>query len=158
VVLTGRRITPRSWSDTRISFSIPDDGASGFVRVRCVEGLPSDKVPFTVNRPLPAGQFAPYGLRMDDTGLLGSAFLAETDGSCLYGVSGFETLSTYELQDARPHVFRSRVYLNQRVADLRLAGGFLFCAGDYGLLVVRQPARHLPADHLRQQHDGRGHA
>jgi len=137
VVLTGRRITPRSWSDTRITFSIPDDGASGFVRVRPVDGLPSNKVPFTVGRRLPAGQVAPYGLRLDDTGLPGAAFLAETDGSYLYGVSGFETLSAYALQRTRPHVFRNRIYLNQRVADLRLAGGFLFCAGDHGLVVYR---------------------
>lgn len=137
VILTGRRITPRLWSDQSVVFSIPDDGASGFVRVRPVDGAASDKIPFTVNRRLPAGQVAPYGLRIDDTGLPGAAFLVETDGAYLYGVSGFETLCTYALLGTRPHAFRSRFYLNQRVAALRLAGGFLFCAGDHGLLVYR---------------------
>lgn len=137
VVLTGRRIEASSWSESEIHFSVPADGASGFVYVRTAGGARSDEVPFTVERPLPTGQIAPYGLALEETGLLGAAFLVETDGSFLYGVSGFETLCTYELRAAQPHVFRSRIYLNQRVADLRVQGGYLFCVGDQGLLIYR---------------------
>ncbi len=137
VVLTGLRVTPTSWSETNVSFVVPDDGASGFVHIRTVSGERSEAVSFTVERPLPAGQIAPYGLTLEETGLLGAAFLVETDGSYLYGISGFETVSTYELRDTQPHVLRSRIYLNQRVGDLRMQGGYLFCAGDHGLLVYR---------------------
>ncbi|MBI2924370.1 MAG: hypothetical protein HYY24_01565 [Verrucomicrobia bacterium] len=137
VVVTGLRVAPAAWSDTSITLVLPEDGASGFVAVRTAGGLLSNKVPFTVDRPLPAGQFAPHGLALEDTGLLGSAFLAETDGAFLYGVCGFETLSTHELRDSQPHALRSRIYLNQRVGDIRLHGGYLFCAGDHGLLVYR---------------------
>lgn len=137
VVLTGRRIAALAWSDTQVRFNVPDDAVSGFVYVRAANGARSGAVPFSVDRPLPAGQIAPYGLVLEETGLPGPAFLVETDGSFLYGVSGFETLVTYELRDTQPHVFRSRLYLNQRVADLRLRDGFLFCVGDHGLLIYR---------------------
>jgi hypothetical protein len=137
VVLTGLRITPQSWSDTRIRFVVPEDAASGFLRVRPAQGPPSESILFTVERSLPPGQVAPYGLQLEDTGLPGAALLVETDGAFLYGITGFETLSTYELQDHQPHRFRSRAWLNQRVADLRIREGFLFCVGDHGLLVFR---------------------
>jgi hypothetical protein len=137
VVLTGRRVEPAFWSDAQIRFAVPEDGASGFVYVRTAGGARSGEVPFTVDRPLPDGQIAPYGLVLEETGLPGPAFLVETDGSFLYGISGFETLCTYELRGAQPHLFRSRSYLKQRVADLRVQGGHLFCAGDHGLLIYR---------------------
>lgn len=137
VVLTGRRIQPHSWTDTQITFTVPDDGASGFLAVRTAGGARSAAIPFTVERPLPDGQIAPYGLTLEKTGLPGAAFLVETDGSYLYGISGFETLGTYKLRDTQPHQFLGRVYLNQRVADLRVQGGYLFCVGDHGLLVYR---------------------
>jgi len=137
VVLTGLRIGASSWSDTAISFTVPEDGASGLAYVRTAAGATSSSVPFIVDRPLPPGQIGPYGLALEETGLLGAALLVETDGSHLYGVSGFETLCTYALQDAQPHALRSRVHLDQRVADLRVAGGHLFCVGDHGLLIYR---------------------
>lgn len=137
VILTGRRIPPESWSETHLSFIVPEDAASGFLRVRPAEGPPSADLPFTVRRTLPAGQIAPYGLQLDDTGLPGAAFLVETDGTCLYGISGFETLCTYALEANEPHRFCSRVHLNQRVADLRVRADHLFCVGDHGLLVYR---------------------
>ncbi len=137
VVLTGRRIAPRLWSDAYVAFSIPDDGASGWLLVRHADGASSETMPFTVSRDLPAGQIAPYGLQMKDTGLPGAAFLVETDGSHLYGVSGFETLSTYRIEESRPHRFCSRIFLNQRIADLRVRDGYLFCVGDHGLIIYR---------------------
>ena len=137
IVVTGRRVVPVTWSDTEAAFVVPDDGASGSVSVRTADGVRSVAVPFAVERPLPDGQIAPHGLVIEDTGLPGAAFLVETDGTCLFGISGFETLCTYELRDRQPHVFRGRAYLNQRVADLRVAGGYLFCVGDHGLLVYR---------------------
>lgn len=137
VVLTGRRVEPVAWSDTEVAFVVPEDGVSGGVRLRSADGESSDPIGFTVERPLPAGQVASHGLRLEDTGLPGAAFLVETDGTCLFGVSGFETLCTYELRDNGPHVFRGRTHLNQRVADLRVRGGYLFCLGDHGLIVYR---------------------
>jgi hypothetical protein len=137
IVLTGLRVAASAWSETNVSFVVPEDGASGFVRIRAASGEPSADVPFTVERPLPAGQIAPYGLALEETGLPGSALLVETDGACLYGISGFETLSVYALRGSQPHTLRSRVQLNQRVGDLRIRDGFLFCAGDHGLLVYR---------------------
>ena len=137
VVLTGLRIAPTSWSETSVTFVLPEDGASGFVGVRTAGGARSDVLAFTVERPLPEGQIMPYGLTVEETGLLGSAFLVETDGAYLYGISGFETLCTYELRDTQPHVLRARAHLNQRVAALAVQGGYLFCAGDHGLLVYR---------------------
>lgn len=137
VQLTGLRVLPAAWSDTFIRFVLPADCASGVLVVRTAKDEFSDPVPFTVERPLPAGQFLPCGFALADTGLPGAAFLAETDGAFLYGVSGFETLAVHEFHEDRPHSLRSRLYLNQRVGDLRLHGGYLFCAGDHGLLVYR---------------------
>ena len=137
VAVGGRRITPRFWSDARITFTVPEDAVTGGVRVRDASGARSAAVSFAVNRTLPAGQIAPYGLVIEETGLLGSAFLVETDGTCLYGICGFETLDTYELHATRAHALRSRVVLNRRVADLRVRGGYLFCVGDHGLVVFR---------------------
>lgn len=137
VVLTGRRITPRLWSDSSVAFSVPDDAASGWVLVRHADGSLSETIPFTVRRELPAGQIAPCGLQIEDTGLPGPAFLVETDGSYLYGVSGFETLSTFKIEESKPHTLCSRILLNQRAADLRVRNGYLFCVGDHGLIVYR---------------------
>jgi hypothetical protein len=137
VVLAGRRVVPLTWSDKEAAFVVPEDGASGGLCLRTVAGARSGARAFTVNRPLPAGQIAPHGLGLEDTGLPGPAFLVETDGTCLFGITGFETLSTYELRERQPHGFCGRTYLNQRVADLRVRGGYLFCVGDHGLLVFR---------------------
>lgn len=136
-VLTGRRLVPRAWTDTTVVVEVPDDGASGQVYVRRADGARSNPVAFTAERSLPAGQIAPHGLMLEETGLPGAAFLVETDGTCLNGISGFETLCTYELRESGPHAFRGRTYLNQRVADLRVRDGYLFAAGDHGLLVYR---------------------
>lgn len=137
VVLTGLRVAPTDWSDTEITFVVPDDGVSGPLYFRTADGTQTEAGRFTVERLLPAGQIAPYGMVLEETGLPGPAFLVETDGASLYGVSGFETLSTYQLRAAGPHAFRSRLYLNQRVADLRVQDGYLFCVGDHGLLIWR---------------------
>ncbi len=137
VVVTGRRVAPTAWSDTEVTLLIPDDAVSGDLHLRTHEGAYSPGTPFTVTRPLPSGQIPPHGLVLEDTGLPGAAFLVDTDGTCLFGITGFETLCTYELRDSQPHVLRGRTYLNQRVADLRVRDGFLFCAGDHGLMVFR---------------------
>ena len=137
VVLTGRRVTPKAWSDTQAAFIVPEDGVSGYVAVRTADGARSDEAPFKVERDLPDGQIASQGFLLEDSGLPGFAFLVETDGIGMFGVSGFETLSTYELRDQRPHVLRNRLYLNQRIADLRVRDGHLFCVGDHGLVIYR---------------------
>ncbi len=137
VVLAGLRIAPDFWSETAIIFTVPWDGASGLLRVRDARGTASDCVGFAVERAAAPGQYGPDGLAILDTGLPGAAFLVETDGSFLYGVSGFETLWTYELRPHGPHEFRGRIYLPQRVGDLRVRAGYLFCAGDHGLLIYR---------------------
>ncbi|MBE7503839.1 MAG: hypothetical protein HS113_26845 [Verrucomicrobiales bacterium] len=105
--------------------------------MRRADGARLEPVAFTVERRLPAGQIAPHGLVLEATGLPGAAFLVETDGTCLFGITGFETLCTYELRPSGPHVFRGRAHLRQRVADLRVRDGYLFCVGDHGLLVFR---------------------
>ncbi len=137
VVLAGLRVEPDAWSDAAITFTVPDDGASGALRVRLPDGTESGEIPFSMARALPAGQSAPVGLHIADMGLPGAAFLVETDGSHLYGVSGFETLVVYELRDTGPHAFLGRFHLHQRVADLRVHDGHLFCVGDHGLTVYR---------------------
>lgn len=137
VVLTGLRVSPAGWSDTEITFVVPDDGASGAVYLRTAEGARLEAGSFTVERVLPAGQIAPYGMVLEEAGLPGAAFLVETDGENLYGVSGFEALSTYQLRSSGPLAFRSRLYLNQRVADLRVRDGYLFCVSDHGSLIWR---------------------
>lgn len=137
VVLSGLRVEPYKWGDSEIVLKTPADAASGSLVVRRPDGARSVPVPFVVERALPPGQFAPYGLVLEQTGLLGAAFLVETDGQCLYGVSGFETLCVYEIKGTGPHERRSRFYLNQRVAKLRVRGGYLFVAGDHGLSVYR---------------------
>jgi hypothetical protein len=136
-LLGGLRVDAELWSDDRVQFQVPEEAASGGVRLRTVEGRLSNAVPLRVRRPLPAGQFAPFGFECEDTGLLGAAFLVETDGDCLYGVCGLDTLVTCRLAARGPHRFCSRQYLNQRVGDLRLAAGYLFCAGDHGLRIYR---------------------
>jgi hypothetical protein len=135
--LTGRRVTPKAWSDPQAAFTVPEDSVSGYMAVRTADGARSDEAPFKVERALPDGQIASQGFMLEDSGLPGFAFLVETDGIGMFGVSGFETLSTYELRDRRPHVLRNRLYLNQRIADLRVRDGHLFCVGDHGLVIYR---------------------
>lgn len=137
VVLTGIKIEADSWSDTEIAITIPDDGATGFIYVRDSSLVKSNSVTFTVERTLPSGQFEPYGFQIEDIGLPGAAFLVETDGSYFYGVSGFEALCTYEILGDGSHNLCSRIYLSQRVGDLKIYGDYLFLTGDHGLIVYR---------------------
>lgn len=137
VVLTGLKIEADSWSNTEIIFTVPDNGASGFIYVRDSNKVKSNSVSFTVDRDLPAGQFEPYGFQMEDIGLTGPAFLVETDGSYFYGISGFETLCTYEILGDGSHNLYSRIYLDQRVGDIKIHGDYLFLSGDHGLIVYR---------------------
>jgi hypothetical protein len=137
VVLTGLKIDADSWSDTEIVITIPDDGASGFIYVRDSTQVKSNSVTFIVERTLPNRQFEPYGFQMEDIGLTGPAFLVETDGSYFYGVSGFETLCTYEILGDGSHSFCSRIYLDQRIGDIKIYGNYLFLSGDHGLIVYR---------------------
>jgi len=137
VVLTGLQIEPNSWSPERVTFRVPEDGASGSVRIRHPENGLSNEADFTVERSLPDGQFEPFGLQLMETGMSGAAFLVEMDGSFLYGITGFETLSTYKIHEDAPYELCSRTYLKQRVGDIRLHKGFLFCVGDHGLLIYR---------------------
>jgi len=137
IVLSGLRIAPVSWSDTEVIFTVPAEGCSGLLYLREAGNTPSNKVRFAVERELPDGQFGPGNLCLKDTGLLGAAFLIETDGSYFYGISGFETLNTYRLREGTRPELCSRIYLPQRVGDIRVHGGYLFCAGDHGLSVYR---------------------
>lgn len=137
VVVAGLRITPASWSGAEVTWTVPVEGCSGLLYLRETGGAVSNKLRFTVKRDLPAGQFEPENLELIDTGLTGAAFLIETDGSFFYGISGFETLNTYQIRvDDRPEL-RSRIYLPHRVGDIRVHDGHLFCAGDHGLSVYR---------------------
>lgn len=137
VLLSGLRITPEDWAEQAIAFRVPADGVTGPLQVRSAAGTVSEAASLTVDHPLAPDQFAPMGLAIADTGLPGAAFLVETDGTHLYGVTGFETLVTYALREDGPHALRSRFYLNQRVGDIRVRGGYLYCVGDHGLLVFR---------------------
>ncbi|MBM4089825.1 MAG: hypothetical protein FJ276_10410 [Planctomycetes bacterium] len=137
VLVSGVRTTVDRWSDRQILFHVAEHHVSGPVRVRTADALVSGSRSLTVDHVLPPGQFAPAGLALEDTGLPGAAFLVQTDGAFLYGISGFETLTTHALRPRGPHALRSRFYLNQRVTALRLHGGYLFCAGDHGLIVLR---------------------
>ncbi|MCX8035715.1 MAG: IPT/TIG domain-containing protein [Candidatus Sumerlaeia bacterium] len=137
VVLSGLRVTATAWSATQITFVVPTDGCSGRLAVRQSGGAISNSVWFVVKRTLPAGQIEPANLRLADTGLPGAAFLIETDGAYFYGISGFETLSTFRIRASGRPELRSRMYLPQRVGDLRLNNGYLFCSGDHGLSVFR---------------------
>ena len=137
VILTGLKIQADTWSPTIIVFTVPDNGASGSIYVRDSTNAKSNSVPFTVDRVLPEGQFKPYGFQFEDVGLLGSTFLIETDGSYFYGISGFETLCTYEILGDGSHQLCSRLYLSQRVGDIKIFDGYLFIAGDHGLAVYR---------------------
>lgn len=137
VVITGLRIEATSWSDTSITVMIPSDAASGFLYIRDTNDISSNAVDFTVDRHLDTGFFEPANLYIADTGASGAAFLVETDGEYLYGITGFETLSTYKIHDQMPYELCSRVYLPQRVGDIRLHDGYLFCVGDHGLSIFR---------------------
>lgn len=132
VLVTGLRMAASEWSDTEVRFVVPADAASGFLHLRSADGARSSPAQFTVKRKLPAGQMAPYGLALQETVLPGAAFLVETDGVCMYRISGFETLCVHRIHDASPHSRVLRTYLNQRVADLRVRGEYLFCVGDHG--------------------------
>ena len=135
VILTGLQIEPSSWSDTTITFVIPEDAATGFIYIRDAEDAISNKVEFSILRKLDEGQLAPHNLEISDTGMLGAAFLVESDGEYLYGITGFETLSTYEIRNSEQYRLCSRIYLSQRVGDIRLCNGYLFCSGDHGLII-----------------------
>jgi len=135
VVLSGLNIAPDSWSEKKISFTVPADGYSGPLYIRDDSFKKSNKTAFTVLRKLPDEQYEPYNAELVDTGLLGPAFLVETDGDYLYCLSGFETLSTYRIVEQGPHEFCGRIYLPQRVGELKVLDGYLYCAGDHGLYI-----------------------
>jgi len=137
VVLSGLKIEADSWTDTEITFFIPDNAASGSIYIRDSNDEKSNSVSFSVDRILPEGQFEPYGFQLDDTGLLGAALLVETDGSYFYGITGFETLCTYEILEDGTHSICSRIYLPQRVGDIKIYNGYLFLPGDHGLIIYR---------------------
>lgn len=137
VALSGLRIEPSLWSPGRVRFVLPLAGVSGPLVVSTRHGDRSEPARLTVSRSLPAGQYAPEGLDLVDTGLLGAATLVATDGECLYGVVGFETLVTHLMTDEGPYRLLSMVHLPQRVGDIRVTGGHLYCAGDHGLRVYR---------------------
>lgn len=137
VILTGLKIEADSWSDTEIVFTVPDDSSSGFIYVRDSNLIRSNSVSISIDRALPSGQFEPYGFQPEDIGLLGAAFLVETDGSYFYGISGFETLCTYEILGNGLYNLCSRIYLPQRVGDIKIYDDYLFLPGDHGLLVYR---------------------
>ncbi len=137
VVLSGLKIQADSWSDTEIVFTVTDNGASGNIYIRDSNDVKSNSVTFTVDRILPEGQFEPFGFQMEDIGFLGAAFLVETDGSFFYGISGFETLCTYEILSNGSHNLCSRIYLSQRVGDIKIFNSYLFLTGDHGLIVYR---------------------
>ncbi len=137
VVLTGLKIPADSWSNTEIEFTVPENGASGPLYVRDSMNGKSNSVLLTVERILPTGQFEPYGFQLEDVGLAGAAFLVETDGSYFYGVTGFETLCTYEILGNGSYDLCSRIYLPQRVGDIKIFNGYLFISGDHGLVVYR---------------------
>lgn len=126
-----------TWSDTQVVITTPASGASGFLYVRDATNAQSNRVSISVKRTMPAGQFEPYGFQMTDVGLLGAAYLVETDGSFFYGITGFETLCTYKIDANGSHVICNRMYLPQRVGDLKLWNGYLFITGDHGLVVYR---------------------
>lgn len=137
VILTGVKIEADSWSDIEIVLTIPDKGASGFIYVRDSNEVKSNSISFSVDRTLPNGQYEPYGFQLEDIGLPGAAFLVETDGSYFYGVSGFEALCTYEILGDGSYNFCSRIYLPQRISDLKIYNDYLFLSGDHGLIVYR---------------------
>lgn len=137
VILTGLKIIADSWSDTTIVFTIPENSASGFLYVRDTANEKSNSVLFSINRILPPGQFEPYNFQLEDVGLAGAAFLVETDGSYLYGVTGFETLCTYEILGDGSYNLCSRIYLPQRVGDIKIFNDYLFISGDHGLVIYR---------------------
>jgi hypothetical protein len=137
VVLTGLRIDAAYWSDSTITFLVPEDGASGPVYIRNGSNGKSNNAAFTVERNLPGGQFEPDGFDLVDVGLPGAAFLVETDGEYLYGVSGFERLVTYRIREGEPYEQCGCVYLPQRIGDLRILNGCLYVAGDHGLRIYR---------------------
>jgi len=137
VIITGAQVEPTSWSDTEIIFNVPDYAATGFLYIRDSTNASSNSVDFTILRSLEYGYFEPYNLTISKTGLPGAAFLVETDGEYLYGLTGFETLCTYEIHDDQPYELCNRIYLPQRVGDIRLYNDYLFCCGDHGLIIYR---------------------
>ena len=99
--------------------------------------IKSNSVSFSVERTLPSGQFEPYGFQIEDIGLPGAAFLVETDGLYFYGISGFETLCTYEILGDGSHNLCSRIYLPQRVGDIKIYDDYLFLSCYHGLIIYR---------------------
>jgi len=158
VVLSGLQITipPLDWSDNMIRFAVPEEGATGPVYVRTYGNKKSNSVgPFTVERPL--GAYEPTAtLALAETGLQGAATLVETDGAFLYAVAGCDTLITYDLGNFPPlapptynydqdYGVKSRIYFPQRLADLKVSEGHLFCVGDFGLRVYNCRDLHTHA-------------
>jgi len=137
IVLTGFRIDAAYWSDSSITFLVPDEVATGPLCIRNSLGGRSNSAGFTVERTLEGDQFEPHGFEIDDVGLPGPAFLVETDGEYLYTMSGFERLATYRIKEGEPYEHCGTIYLPQRVGDLTVFDGHLYVAGDHGLWIYR---------------------
>ncbi|MFH1013229.1 MAG: IPT/TIG domain-containing protein, partial [Thermoplasmatota archaeon] len=137
IVITGLCITPTSWSDTEVYCTIPNDAATGFLYIRTIDEIRSNTVSFTIDRFLLEHQIEPVGLTLEETGLLGSAYLVETDGDYLYGITGFETLCTYKIYDEASYELMSIRSLPQRVGDIKLHNGYLYISGDHGLYIFK---------------------
>jgi len=151
VVLSGLRIEADSWGEEQIDFTVPEDGVTGPLYVRISDVDTSDSAHFRVLRSV--GTMEPSGLKLADTGLQGAGTLVEADGAFLYSVTGLDTLTTYDIRQFPPldtgnyevdyHV-QSRVYFPQRLADLKVYEGHLYCVGDFGLRIYR--CQDLQAD------------
>ena len=137
IVLSGLRISPESWSENDISYVVPEFGSTGLIYVRDSSGIKSNSISFTVERELFDHQYEPHGFTLDETGLFGSASLVETDGEYIYGITGFETLCTYQIITNGPNELCSIDSLAQRISDIRIHDGYLYCTGDHGLYIFR---------------------
>jgi hypothetical protein len=137
IVVSGLVVEPVSWSDTEVVFIVPEHAASGFLYVCNALLIKSNILDLTIDRNLLQHQLEPYGFTLEETGLLGSALLVETDGEYLYGITGFETLCTYKINEDSPFELCSIISLPQRVGDLRIHNGYLFVSGDHGLYVFQ---------------------
>jgi len=137
IVVTGLHVTVNSWTENEIQFTVPEYAASGFIYIKDSDGIKSNSVDFTVDHELFESQFEPYGFNLEETGLFGPALLVETDGSYLYGITGLETLCTYKIYDDKPYELCSIISLPQRVSDIKIHDGYLYCSGDHGLYVFR---------------------
>ncbi len=149
-LLSGLTVVTKSWSPSEVTFVVPKAAVSGKLRIRTAKGLDSNVVDFEVDRSGSGSSYQPIGFELnpEDHGLMGAAtgVAVEPDGSFLYQMSGWDVLTTFNIQnpfdatvqtpdyDAHYRV-TSRIYFPQRITWLKLLEGYLFCAGDFGLRV-----------------------